>query len=324
MGLLFEGRWYDKWYDTEKTKGEFVRSESRFRNWITSDGSPGPSGAGGFEAASGRYHLFVSMACPWAHRTLIFRELKNLQQLIGVTRVKPLMLENGWELSEEAALTSPVKGLTYLYELYLRARPDYSGRVTVPVLWDCEQETIVSNESAEIIRMFNGAFNELVPPTVDYYPAADQGEIDRLNRMVYDGINNGVYRAGFATTKKAYEAAYDQLFSTLDTLEELLGDRRYLVGNQITEADWRLFTTLVRFDAVYVGHFKVNRQRIEDYSNLSGYLRDLYQQPGVAATVDFDEIKSHYYGSHKQINPTGIVPKGPLLDYLRPHRRKNH
>lgn len=323
MGLLIEGRWHDKWYDTEKTKGEFVRSESQFRNWVTSDGSPGPSGVDGFRAASGRYHLFVSMACPWAHRTLIFRELKNLQQLIGVTRVKPLMLENGWELSEEAALTSPVKGLTYLYELYLCARPDYSGRVTVPVLWDCEQETIVSNESADIIRMFNGAFNELVPQTVDYCPATDQGEIERLNKIIYDSVNNGVYRAGFATTKKAYETAYDQLFSTLDTLEELLGDRRYLVGNYLTEADWRLFTTLVRFDAVYVGHFKTNRQRIEDYSNLSGYLRDLYQQPGVAATVDFNEIKIHYYGSHKQINPTGIVPKGPLLDFLRPHNRQN-
>ena len=321
MGLLIEGRWHDQWYDTKKTKGEFIRSESQFRNWVTADGSPGPSGVGGFKAKAGRYHLFVSMACPWAHRTLIFREIKGLQKLIGVTRVKPLMLEHGWELSEEAALTSPIKGLTYLYELYLRADSDYSGRVTVPVLWDCEQETIVSNESAEIIRMFNSAFAALVAETTDYYPVADRPEIDRLNQMIYQGVNNAVYRAGFATTAAAYEAAYDELFDTLDKLEDLLGNRRYLTGSHITEADWRLFTTLVRFDAVYVGHFKTNRQRIEDYPHLSAYLRDLYQFPGVAGTIDFVEIKTHYYGSHKQINPTGIIPKGPLLDYWRPHQR---
>ncbi len=323
MGLLIEGRWHDQWYDTKKNKGEFVRSESQFRHWVTADGRPGPSGVGEFEAKAGRYHLFVSLACPWAHRTLILRQLKGLQRLIGVTRVKPLMLENGWELRDDADLTSPVKGLTYLYELYLRAKADYSGRVTVPVLWDCEQETIVSNESAEIIRMFNSSFNGLVPETTDYYPTADRPEIERLNQMIYQGVNNAVYRAGFATTTAAYEAAYDELFDTLDRLEELLGDRRYLVGSHTTEADWRLFTTLIRFDAVYVGHFKTNRQRIEDYTNLSSYLRDLYQHPGVAETVDFDEIKTHYYGSHKQINPTGIVPKGPLLDYLRPHNRQN-
>lgn len=321
MGLLIEGRWHDQWYDTKKTKGEFVRSESQFRNWITADGSPGPSGSSGFKAADGRYHLYVSMACPWAHRTLIFRQLKGLQDLIGITKVKPLMLENGWELREDSDLTSPVKELSYLYQLYLCAKPDYSGRVTVPVLWDCEQQTIVSNESSEIIRMFNSAFSELVPETQDYYPESDRAEIDRLNQMIYPGVNNAVYRAGFATTPEAYETAYDELFSTLDFLEEQLGERRYLVGDHITEADWRLFTTLIRFDAVYVGHFKTNRQRIEDYPNLSGYVRDLYQQPGVAETVDFDEIKTHYYGSHKQINPTGIVPKGPLLDYTRPHHR---
>lgn len=321
MGLLIDGHWHDRWYDTKKTRGEFIRTEAQFRNWITPDGRSGPSGSGGFAAESGRYHLFVSMACPWAHRTLIFRELKGLQDLIGVTRVKPLMLEYGWELGAEADSTSPVKGLARLYELYLRARSDYSGRVTVPVLWDCTQNTIVSNESAEIIRMFNCAFDKLVPPAADYYPEADRGEIERLNQMIYQGVNNAVYRAGFATTVEAYEGAYDELFATLDTLEELLSCKRYLVGDHLTEADWRLFTTLIRFDAVYVGHFKTNRQRIEDYPNLSNYLRELYQHPGVASTVDFNEIKTHYYGSHRQINPTGIIPKGPLLDYCRPHNR---
>ncbi|MFO7577337.1 MAG: glutathione S-transferase family protein [Pelovirga sp.] len=321
MGLLVDGRWHDTWYDTDKTKGEFVRTESQFRHWITADGSPGDSGAGGFPAAAGRYHLFVSRACPWAHRTLILRQLKGLQNLIGVTRVKPLMLEHGWEMAADAALTSPVKGLTYLYELYLHARPDYSGRVTVPVLWDCERDTIVNNESAEIIRMFNSAFDGLVPPSPDYYPAPQRAEIDRLNRWIYQGVNNAVYRAGFATSAAAYERAYDELFATLDALEARLEDRRYLTGAMPSEADWRLFTTLIRFDAVYVGHFKTNRQRIEDYPNLSNYLRDLYQLPGIAATVDFDEIKTHYYASHRQINPSGIIPKGPLLDYNRPHDR---
>ncbi len=319
MGLLVNGQWQDRWYDTDENAGRFVRQESQFRNWVTVDGSAGPSGEGGFAAEPDRYHLYVSLACPWAHRTLIFRSIKRLQGVIGVTVVNPLMLENGWELG--GTERGPVSGIKYLYELYLAVADNMTGRVTVPVLWDKQRNTIVNNESAEIIRMLNSAFNHLTEVQTDYYPVALQGEIDRLNERIYQTVNNGVYRAGFATTQQAYEEAFDALFDTLDWLESRLDRQRFLAGSQLTEADWRLFTTLIRFDAVYHGHFKVNRQRIEDYPNLSNYLRDLFQQPGVAKTVDFFHIKTHYYGSHKTINPTGIIPKGPDLDLLRPHDR---
>lgn len=322
MGLLVEGVWRDQWYDTKSNKGEFVRKESQFRNWVTADGEAGANGEGGFRAEAGRYHLYVSLACPWAHRTLIFRKLKGLEELIGVSVVEPLMLENGWELGAAVRTTSPVPALDYLYQLYLHADPVYSGRVTVPVLWDKERQTIVSNESAEIIRMFNSAFDALTGNRDDYYPADLRASIDEINQRVYAEVNNGVYRCGFATTQQAYEQAFTALFAALDWLEQLLSQQRYLAGARITEADWRLFTTLVRFDAVYVGHFKTNLRRIEDYPNLSNYLRELYQVPGVADTVDFEQIKAHYYGSHASINPTGIIPGGPELDYRRPHDRE--
>lgn len=312
MGLLKNGVWVDKWYDTDSSDGEFERQASGFRNWITADGSAGPSGQGGFRAEAGRYHLYVSLACPWAHRTLIFRTLKGLNDYIDVTVVDPVMLENGWELED------PLYGRRFLYELYLKADASYEGRVTVPVLWDKQTETIVSNESSEIIRMFNSAFNALTGNTEDYYPQALQPDIDAMNDRVYDSVNNGVYRAGFATTQAAYEVAFNKLFETLDWLEEQLSAAEFLVGEKPTEADWRLFTTLVRFDAVYVGHFKTNLRRIADYPHISRYLQTLYHCPGVAATVNLDQIKTHYYVSHTTINPTGVVPAGPELPFLVP------
>lgn len=311
MGLLIEGRWHDQWYDTTSTGGAFVRTESQFRDWIRADGSTP------FRPEAGRYHLFVSLACPWAHRTLVFRALKGLQDAIGVTVVEPLMLSEGWVFGEP----DPVTGSTRLHEVYTRAKPAYSGRVTVPVLWDKQTGTIVSNESAEIIRMLNREFAGIATDDTDYYPADLAAEIDEVNALVYDRVNNGVYKAGFATRQDKYEQAFDALFAALDELDARLGSSRWLVGNRLTEADWRLFTTLVRFDAVYVGHFKCNLRRIADYPNLSGYLRDLYQVPGVAETVNLDHIKRHYYGSHATINPTGIVPKGPALDLDAPHDR---
>ncbi len=315
MGLLQNGQWVDQWYDTESNNGEFRRQNSRFRHWITADGEAGPTGDSGFRAEAGRYRLYVSLACPWAHRTLIFRQLKGLQSLIDVTLVKPLMLSHGWEIEDDPY------GLDYLYQLYLKASPDYEGRVTVPVLWDKQRECIVSNESAEIIRMFNGAFDELTGNDTDFYPIALREQIDEINQRVYEGINNGVYRVGFATTQQAYQEAYYKLFEALDWVEERLARQRYLVGNVLTEADWRLFTTLIRFDAVYFGHFKTNRQQIADFPSISNYLRELYQYPGVAETVNFEHIKQHYYGSHDSINPTGVVPLGPLLDFSKPHNR---
>ncbi|WP_346910089.1 glutathione S-transferase family protein [uncultured Roseibium sp.] len=317
MGLLVDGVWKDQWYDTKSSGGRFVRKDSAFRNWITADGSAGPSGTGGFKAEADRYHLFVSLACPWAHRTLIFRKLKGLEDLIPVTAVEPLMLENGWTFGTP----DPVTGSDYAWQVYVKADPHYNGRATVPILWDRKTGTIVSNESAEIIRMFNSAFDGLTGLRSDYYPADLRGEIDRINDRVYDGVNNGVYRAGFATTQQAYEEAVGEVFDTLDWLEDRLGSQRYLAGDIMTEADWRLFTTLVRFDAVYVGHFKCNRRRIADYPNLSNYLRDLYQTSGVAETVDMATIKQHYYGSHSSINPNGIIPAGPDLDFDAPHDR---
>ncbi|TWA87353.1 putative glutathione S-transferase [Azospirillum brasilense] len=311
MGLLIDGRWHDQWYDTKNSGGAFVRPETQFRNWVRADGSTP------FQPEAGRYHLFVSLACPWAHRTLILRKLKGLEDAIGVTVVDPLMREEGWTFPEP----DPITGSTRLHEVYTKADPTYSGRVTVPVLWDRKTGTIVSNESAEIVRMLNREFDAFGDASLDFYPAELAEEIDRLNAFVYDRVNNGVYKAGFATSEEKYEQAFDALFAALDELNERLADRRYLLGNRQTEADWRLFTTLVRFDAVYVGHFKCNLRRIADYPNLSGYLRDLYQVPGVAETVDFHHIKRHYYASHTMINPTGIVPKGPALDLDAPHGR---
>ncbi|MBK4718055.1 glutathione S-transferase family protein [Azospirillum sp. YIM DDC1] len=311
MGLLIDGRWHDQWYDTKNSGGAFVRPETQFRNWVRADGSTP------FQPEAGRYHLFVSLACPWAHRTLILRKLKGLEDAIGVTVVDPLMREEGWTFPEP----DPITGSTRLHEVYTKADPTYSGRVTVPVLWDKTTGTIVSNESAEIVRMLNREFDAFGDASLDYYPAELAEEIDRLNAFVYDRVNNGVYKAGFATSQEKYEQAFDALFAALDELDERLAGRRYLLGNRQTEADWRLFTTLVRFDAVYVGHFKCNLRRIADYPNLSGYLRDLYQVPGVAETVDFHHIKRHYYASHTMINPTGVVPKGPALDLDSPHGR---
>lgn len=289
---------------------------SSFRSWLTTDGQAGPDGALGFKAEKGRYHLYVSLACPWAHRTLISRQLNELQDYIDVTVVEPIMLGNGWELDD------PLYGFDFLYQLYLKADVNYEGRVTVPVLWDKQTKTIVSNESSEIIRMFDTAFNHLTGNVDDYYPKDLKQEIDTVNARVYETINNGVYRAGFATTQEAYETAFSKLFDSLDWVEDMLSKQRYLVGEQLTEADWRLFTTLIRFDAVYFGHFKTNRQRVADYPAMSAYLRELYQVPGVAETVNFDHIKTHYYASHLTINPTGVIPVGPSQNFLAPHNRE--
>ncbi|NHT76384.1 glutathione S-transferase family protein [Rhizobiaceae bacterium CRRU44] len=322
MGMLVEGIWHDVWYDTAATKGHFKRSESQFRNWVTADGRAGPTGEAGFKAEAGRYHLYVSLACPWAHRTLIFRTLKGLQDLISVSVVDYLMLAKGWEFKDGPGDTQDhLFGAKALSEIYVRADPKYSGRVTVPVLWDKTQNKLVSNESADIIRMLNAAFDGLTGSTLDLYPTDMRSEIDAINARIYDTVNNGVYKAGFATTQEAYAESVTALFETLDDLEERLSTRRYLLGDRVTEADWRLFTTLVRFDPVYVGHFKCNIRRIADYPNLQGYLKDLYQTPGVAGTVDMHHIKHHYYESHKTINPTGIVPEGPRLDLDSPHGR---
>ncbi len=312
MGLLVEGRWVDRWYDTDKSAGRFERSETAFRSWLTADGSSG------FKAEPGRYHLYVSYACPWAHRTLIMRNLKGLEDAVSVSVVDPVMASDGWTLSEGA---DPVNDARFLHEVYTLAEPRYSGRVTVPVLWDRERATVVNNESAEIIRMFNSAFAGLSVDDRDFYPAHLRDEIDRINADVYDNVNNGVYKAGFATRQRAYEHAYDALFAALDRLEDRLARQRYLVGDTLTEADWRLFTTLLRFDPVYHGPFKCNRQRLADFASLWPYARELYQVPGVAETVHFDHIKRHYYASHPTINPTGIVPKGPDLDWTEPHGR---
>ena len=322
MGLLQDGKWVDRWYDTKSTDGHFVRKAPKFRNWITPDGAAGPSGDAGFKAEPGRYHLYVSYACPWAHRTLIYRALKGLEAMISVSVVNWFMGENGWTFHHGPGVVSdPVNGAEFLHQVYTAALPDYSGRVTVPVLWDKKTGTIVSNESSEIIRMFNSAFDGIGARAGDYYPESKRAEIDALNDRIYGAVNNGVYKCGFATTQAAYDEAIGPLFDTLDTLDARLATQRFLIGNDITEADWRLFTTLVRFDPVYVGHFKCNVRRIDDYANLSGYLRDLYQQPGVAATVHMDHIKNHYYGSHETINPSRIVPRGPEIDFDAPHDR---
>lgn len=322
MGLLVDGNWADRWYDTESTGGKFVRSEAQWRDWVTVDGRPAEGRTRGFKAEPGRYHLYVSLACPWAHRTLILRKLKRLEDVISVSVVHHYMGKDGWTfLAEDGATGDQLYGLDFLHQIYTKADPHYSGRVTVPVLWDKQEQTIVSNESSEIIRMLNSAFDAWGDASLDFYPEPLRDEIDAINALVYPAINNGVYRAGFASEQKAYEEAFGELFAALDSIEERLASQRYLVGPEMTEADWRLFTTLVRFDPVYVGHFKCNLRRIADYPNLSNYLRDLYQVPGVSGTVDFHHIKSHYYGSHKTINPTGIVPVGPALDFDAPHDR---
>ncbi|MDN5620202.1 MAG: glutathione S-transferase family protein [Psychrobacter sp.] len=322
MGLLVDGKWQDKWYDTEENGGRFKREDAGFRNWITADGSAGPTGVGGFKAEPDRYHLYVSLACPWAHRTLIYRKLKGLEQIIPISVVNPYMGENGWTFAEgEGVIPDPLIHADYAYELYIKAKPNYTGRVTVPILWDKKTNTIVSNESSEIIRMFNSAFDDVGALAGDFSPAGLLPEIDDINAFVYTTINNGVYKAGFSTTQEAYEEAVIELFAALDILEARLADQRYLTGSTITEADWRLFTTLVRFDAVYVGHFKCNLRRIIDYPNLWGYLRDLYQVPGIAETVNMEHIKQHYYTSHANINPTRIIPIGPAIDFMTAHHR---
>jgi glutathionyl-hydroquinone reductase len=320
MGLLVDGVWQQEGVRTKD--GQFIRPTTRFRSWVTADGSPGPSGEGGFAAESGRYHLYVSLSCPWAHRTVIFRKLKALENTISMSTVSPDMLQDGWTFNKDEGSTGDeINGKSKLSEIYLIADAKYSGRVSVPVLWDKERRTIVNNESSEIIRMFNSAFDAFTNVRADYYPAALRGEIDRINDLVYPNINNGVYRAGFATSQEAYELAFRNLFDTLDEIEQMLARQRYLAGKAITEADWRLFTTLVRFDAVYYSHFKCNWRHIYEYPNLAHYARDLYQQPGVAETVSLAQIKRHYYFSQRQVNPTGIVPVGPQLDFSAPHDR---
>jgi glutathionyl-hydroquinone reductase len=323
MGQLVNGEWSSAWYDTSKTGGAFQRDTSRFRNWVTADGSAGPSGEGGFKAEAGRYHLYVSYACPWAHRTLIFRALKGLEGMIDVSAVHPEMLDDGWTFGDDfdGATGDKLFGSAFMRDIYTRADPQISGRVTVPVLWDKKQGKIVSNESAEIIRMLNSAFDGLTGNSDDYYPEALREEIDAINARVYDEVNNGVYKSGFATTQEAYEKAVYPLFDALDWLEERLSTRRYLMGDTLTEADWRLFTTLVRFDNVYHLHFKCNRRRIVDYPALWAYTRDLYQHPGVAQTVRMDHIVRHYHYSHDTINPNRIIPINPVLDFDAPHGR---
>ena len=321
MGKLVDGVWHDVWYDTTSTGGKFVRMDATFRNWITPDGQNAPSGKA-FKAEPGRYHLYVSYACPWAHRTLIFRRLKGLEDMIGLSVVNHFMGSDGWTFHEgDGVIPDPIHDAEFLHQIYTAADPNFTGRVTVPVLWDKKTNTIVSNESSEIIRMFNSAFDHLGATPGDYYPEPLREEIDAVNERVYHTLNNGVYKCGFATRQEAYEDAFVALFDTMDWLEDRLGGQRYVAGDRVTEADWRLFTTLVRFDAVYVGHFKTNLRRVSDYLNLFAYTRELYQVPGVHGTVNMHHIKHHYYGSHETINPTRIVPVGPAIDFGLPHGR---
>lgn len=322
MGLLVDGIWKNEWYDTSKTGGRFERSISQFRDWVTKDGTPAQGRTRGFKAEPGRYHLYVSLACPWAHRTLIMRQLKKLENIISVDAVHPFMGDDGWTFAAtDGATGDSLYDSAFLHQIYTRADPTYSGRVTVPILWDKKLETIVSNESSEIIRMLNSAFDEWGDASVDLYPESLRHEINALNERIYPTINNGVYRAGFATTQEAYEEAFDALFASLDETEQLLSKTRYLAGAKLSEADIRLFTTLIRFDAVYYSHFKCNLRLIRDYPNLSNYVRDIYQMPGIAGTVNMAHIKTHYYASHGTINPTRIVPKGPELDFTAAHDR---
>jgi putative glutathione S-transferase len=322
MGLLVDGVWQDHDRDIAGAGGTFARTKSTFRNWVTADGAPGPSGSGGFAAARGRYHLYVALSCPWAHRTLIFRALKKLEDVISLSVVSPQMTSGSWDFAEfPGVIADSVNHKQTMPEVYLAADSRFTGRVTVPVLWDKERATIVNNESSEIIRMLNAAFDAFTEVKTDYYPALLRQEIDEINAFVYANVNNGVYRTGFATSQAAYETAFREVFGALDTLEERLSRQRYLVGRQITEADWRLFVTLVRFDAAYYGQFKCNLRRLIDYPNLSHYLRDLYSVPGVAATVDLQHIKQGYYRRRPDRNPGGLVPLGPALDFSAPHDR---
>ncbi|WP_353341330.1 glutathione S-transferase family protein [Pelagimonas sp. KU-00592-HH] len=323
MGLLVDGKWHDTWYDTKSSGGKFIRSEAQFRNWITTDGSAGPSGEGGFAAESGRYHLYVSYACPWAHRTLIFRQLKGLSDHISVSVVHPDMLTEGWtfETDDHGATGDTLFGSSHAHQIYTRADATYSGRVTVPILWDKQRNTIVSNESSEIIRMLNSAFDHITGNTHDYWPEDMREPIECINERIYDTFNNGVYKCGFATSQEAYDAAITPLFDTLDWLEDILSEHRYLLGDVLTEADWRLFTTLIRFDPVYHLHFKCNRRRLIDYPNLRAYTRELYQMPGIAETVNMQHIVRHYHYSHDTINPHRIIPINPDLNYTEPHGR---
>lgn len=322
MGMLVEGKWQDTWYETKKSGGKFERRDAGFRSWITPDGEAGPTGEGGYKAETGRYHLYLSHACPWANRTAIFRNLKALQDAIDISVVHHFMGENGWTFDlEEGATGDRENGFEFMRDVYTAAKPDYTGRVTVPVLWDKETKSIVSNESSEIIRMFNTAFIGVTGNDLDFYPEPLRARIDEINQRVYHSLNNGVYKCGFATTQEAYEEAFMPLFETMDWLEEILSENRYLAGSAITEADWRLFTTLVRFDPVYVGHFKCNRNRLRDFPNLWNYTLELYQWPGVAETVNLRHIKGHYYTSHESVNPTRVVPVGPAIDYTAPHDR---
>ena len=321
MGMLIKGELVNNWLDKEIEQGDFKRMESTFRNWVTVDGSAGMTGIEGFKAVPDRYHLYVSNACPWAHRTLIFRKLKKLENIIGLSIVEPDMLEQGWTFSDDGDYVDHLHAYQFMHEIYTRADDKFTGQITVPVLWDKKLNTIVNNESSEIIRMLNSAFDKFTDVKTDYYPEALRQEIDAVNQPIYDNINNGVYRCGFAKSQTAYERAFDRLFNELDQTEAILSSQRYLLGDLITEADWRLFTTLVRFDAVYVGHFKCNLKRIIDYPNLSNYLRELYQMPDIATTVDIEYIKRHYYYSHTNVNPTQIIPKGPELNFYLPHDR---
>ncbi|MEO0911968.1 MAG: glutathione S-transferase family protein [Pseudomonadota bacterium] len=324
MGRLVDGNWTTEWYDTKATGGHFKRTEAAFRNWVTADGRAGPSGVGGFAAESGRYHLYVSYACPWAHRTLIFRVLKGLEDHISVDVVHPDMFADGWtfDTGYDGATGDRLMGHAFLRDVYLAALPDMTGRVTVPILWDKKTSTIVSNESSEIIRMLNSAFDGITGNRADYWPEDLRSAIEPVNDRIYNTLNNGVYKSGFATTQAAYDEAVTALFDTLDWLEERLSTRRYLMGDRVTEADWRLVPTLFRFDPVYVGHFKCDRNRLVDFPNLWAYTRELYQWPGVAGTVNFDHIRRHYHLSHESINPHRILPIGARIDWLAPHGRE--
>ena len=319
MGLLVKGVWKTDWYDTESSGGEFIRGETQFRKWIGADAD--------FQAEPDRYHLYVSLACPWAHRTLIFRKLKGLERVVSVSLVAAEMLENGWEIDDQLSKdlqyeSSPIESISYLREVYTMVKPDYTGRVTVPILWDKKLGRIVNNESSDIIRMFNSSFKEYSSNEYDFFPEQHRNEIERVNAEIYTQVNNGVYKAGFATSQEAYEKAYFEIFECLDKLEDTLSTRRYLLGDRLSEADWRLFTTLIRFDVVYYSHFKANRRRIEEYFNLSNYVRELYQFEGVSETVNLDQIKRHYYYSHESINPSRVVPIGPLVNFEAPHNRE--
>lgn len=321
MGMLIKGELVNDWLDKEMDEGEFKRMESTYRSWITVDGKRGSSGDAGFKAEAGRYHLYVSDACPWAHRTVLFRKLKKLESVISISYVEAEMLDDGWTFSDKGKYTDELFGFRYAYEIYQKANPKFTGQITVPILWDKKNNTIVNNESSEIIRMLNSSFNDFTDVKTDYYPESLRSKIDEVNEPIYNNINNGVYRCGFANTQQAYSKAFDRLFNELDNVENILSRQRYLTGETVTEADWRLFTTLIRFDAVYFGHFKCNKRRIIDYPNIFNYVKDLYQVPGVESTIDFDYIKRHYYFSHTTINPTQIIPCGPTQDFNQPHNR---